>query len=175
MARKPRPSEGEATPTDEDILARALVFAEEGLQAAKLQLQRIREEPLTDEPFRLVIDIQFFLIALRRLRRGAEIGEKWVGSHCQAIQEALRAFDQALPNLALFRDVGEHIEEYAVGAGNEKSVRWRQVQETAWDGKTIKWLGLTMNADDAVQAGSDLVGALMDCRNRDILAAKERH
>jgi hypothetical protein len=169
-----RTSPGETSPSEEDILSRALVFAMDGLHAAELQLERAREETRIDERSRWEIDLQFFIVAIRRLRRGVEIG-RWAETYRDVLQDALHAFDAALPNLMLFRDAGEHIDEYAVGAGNHSSVRWRQVQVTSWDYPILEWLDLKMNVEDALQARRDLIAVLVECHNREILAAKQVH
>jgi hypothetical protein len=49
------------------------------------------------------------------------------------------------------------------------------VQVTSWDDPIIEWLDLKMNAEDALRAGRDLIAVLVDCQNREILAAKQVH
>jgi hypothetical protein len=132
-----------------------------------MQLQRAREEP-TAEPggaFRWWIDLQFFIVSLRRLRKAAELGLR-VTSERQAIREAIASFDRELPDLGLLRNVGEHIDEYAVGDGNDPSVGWRQLQVGGWDGVTFEWLGTQLDAENALKAGRQLVGELEWARVR---------
>ena len=167
-------SPGETPPSAEDILSRALVFAMDGLRAAELQLERAREVGPPGTRTHWEIDLQFFIVAMRRLRRGVEIG-KWAESHRGVLQDALVVFDATLPNLAMLRNVGEHLDEYAVGAGNHSSVTWRHVQVTSWNDPVVEWLGLKLDAEDALSAGHALIGALVDCHNREILAAKQVH
>lgn len=160
-------------PSDLTILDRALTFAMEGLQAADVQLQRARQEP-SSEPggaFQWWIDLQFFIVALRRLRRAAELATRVAGQR-EAIRAAIAAFDEATPDLRLLRNVGEHIDEYALGAGYEKSVRWRQLQVGGWNGKTFRWLDIDLNAEKAMDAARDLVGELEWARVREKEAAQ---
>jgi len=61
------------------------------------------------------IDALGVIGAARRLRRtAAHLAQEMPGPH---LQEALRKFDYATPHLVSLRDVSEHIDEYAVGAG----------------------------------------------------------
>lgn len=166
-------TDGEDAPSDGTILDRALTFAMEGLRAADVQLKRAREES-SSEPggaFQWWIDLQFFIVALRRLRRAAELATR-VPRQREAIRAAIAAFDEDLPDLRLLRDVGEHIDAYALGAGYEKSVRWRQLQVGGWDGKTFQWLGIDLDAEKALEAARQLVGELEWARVREQEAAQ---
>lgn len=157
----------ESPPSDLMILDRALTFGLEGLQAADVQLKRARKEA-PDEPggaFLWWIDLQFFIVALRRLRRGAELALR-VPHQRSAVQEAIKAFDQAVPNLLLLRNVGEHIDDYAVGEGFDSTIRWRSLQVGGWDGETLEWLGTKLNAETALSAGRELVGEIEWARMR---------
>jgi hypothetical protein len=150
-----------AMPSPETILDRALAFALEGLQAAEVQLERARQE-VSSGPggaFLWWIDLQFFIVALRRLRQAAELALR-VPVQRAAMQQAIKAFDEALPDLLLLRNVGEHIDEYAVGDGFDSSVKWQQLQVGGWDGSTFEWLGTALNADRAIEAGKKLVGEI---------------
>lgn len=157
----------EAPPSPETILERSLTFALEGLQAADVQLQRARQEP-SSEPggaFLWWIDLQFFIVGLRRLRRAAELALRVQGQR-PAIQGAIAAFDEALPDLLLLRNVGEHIDEYALGEGRDSSVRWRQLQVGGWDGVTFDWLGTKLDAEKAMEASRSLVSEIEWARAR---------
>jgi hypothetical protein len=148
-------------------MERSLSFALEGLQAADVQLRRAREEA-PDEPggaFLWWIDLQFFIVALRRLRQGAELALQ-VRDQRVAIRQAIDAFDKSVPELRRFRNVGEHIDAYAVGQGFDASVRWRSLQVGGWDGETFEWLDTKLNADTALRAGRQLVGEIEWARAR---------
>jgi hypothetical protein len=156
-----------APPSPEAILDRALTFALEGLQAADVQLQRARQEAASGPggAFQWWIDLQFFIVALRRLRRAAELALR-ASDQRPPIQRAIEAFDEALPDLPLLRNVGEHIDEYAVGKGFDSSVKWQQLQVGGWDGVTFEWLGTKLHADKAMEAGRQLVGEIEWARMR---------
>jgi hypothetical protein len=121
-------NQGGVSPSPEEILTRALTFALEGLRAAEVQLQRAREDAPSGPggAFLWWIDLQFFIVALRRLRQAAELALRAPGQR-PAIEQAIEAFDEALPDLPLFRHVGEHIDEYAVGKGRDSSIGWQQL------------------------------------------------
>jgi hypothetical protein len=82
------------------------------------------------------------------------------------MQQAIKAFDEALPDLSRLRNVGEHIDEYAVGAGRDSSVGWQQLQVGGWDGVTLAWLDTKLNAEEAMEAGKKLVGEIEWARMR---------
>jgi hypothetical protein len=162
-----RPDPSEDRPSDATILHRALTFAFEGLQAADVQLERARQDA-PDRPggaFLWWIDLQFFIVAMRRLRRGAELAME-AEAERNAMRAAISAFDAAVPELRLLRDVGEHIDDYAVGKGFNPSVRWRSLQVGAWDGETLEWLDIKLNAESALAAGRKLVGEIEWARMR---------
>lgn len=78
-------------------------------------------------------------------------------------KSVLQTFDTALPALAQMRNVGEHIDEYAVDAPrrHHKDIDRRQLQVGSFDGVTYEWLGGALNVDDALAAGEELYRALM--------------
>jgi hypothetical protein len=160
-------TDDKSPPSPNAVMDRALSFALEGLQAADLQLQRARQEapPQPGGAFLWWIDLQFFIVALRRLRRAAELARR-VPDQRPAVQRAIQKFDDALPDLLLLRDVGEHIEDYAVDKGRNSSVRWRALQVGGWDGVTFDWLGTKLNADVAMDAARKLVGEIEWARQR---------
>jgi hypothetical protein len=102
------------------------------------------------------IDLQFFVVALRRLRRAAELAAS--DENPAVIVQAIERFDEALPKLGLLRNVGEHIDEYSREAGRDPSVRWRQIQVGGWDRSNLEWLGVNLNADEAMATARQLVG-----------------
>jgi hypothetical protein len=158
-------------PADDVVLKRGLSFAYEALQAADIQLQRARE-PATSKPggaFQWWIDLQLFIVALRRLRRAAELMSR-VDEYRTEILDAISRFDSSVPNVGLFRDVGEHIDDYSLGQGFNEAVGWRQLQVGEWDGNVFRWLDLNLNADEALVAARLLVSELHGIRERDLEA-----
>jgi hypothetical protein len=118
-------------------------------------------------------DLQFFISALARLRRYANVA---VRLSCGAtdVQPALDAFDSAVPDLTLMRNIGEHGDEYAVDSERRrvKSVNRRQLEVGSWDGKTYEWIGGRLNVDEALTAAKELFRLLqalrpVDDANRD--------
>ena len=60
-------------------------------------------------------DIDFFVIALNRLRTAVEDAKVRINDG--RIKPALQAFDQAVPDLVALRDIAEHFEKYDWGIG----------------------------------------------------------
>jgi hypothetical protein len=146
-----------------------LTFALEGIQGADVQLQRAREDP-SEGPggaFQWWIDLQFFIVSLRRTRGAAKLGLQVPGQK-KAITEAIAAFDRAVPNLHLLRNVGEHIDDYTLGKGRNSSIGRSQLQVGGWDGTIFKWLDVELNAEGALNAARKLVGEVEWARAREM-------
>lgn len=150
-------------PSDGAILERALSLANEAMFTVKLQHRRLRSTEPEDEVFffRRGADFQFLIVALRRMRRAAELAAK-VTTVSAAVQDALVAFDHDLPMLLTMRNVGEHVDDYAVDdpKRRHKQVSRRQLQAGSWDGTTFSWLEMTLNTDVALKAAWSLLSAL---------------
>ena len=150
-------------PSDAVILERAKSFANEACFTVALQHRRLR----TTEPedtvflFRWYADLQFLIVALRRIRRAAELATQVPGISPKLI-EALDEFDRCLPHLTKMRNVGEHIDDYLLGAGRSKEVARGALQVCEWNGTVFTWLGLTLDIDEALTAAGSLFSALAD-------------
>jgi hypothetical protein len=150
-----------ADASDAATLERAKSLANEAMFTVALQRRRIRSDEPADKSFvmRWWADLQFFIVALRRMRRVAELAGK-VSSAKPALVLALKAFDDALPSLSVMRNVGEHIEDYAVGEGHDSRVDRRSIQVGTFDGVNYEWLGKSLNIDVAHDAASKLFAAI---------------
>jgi hypothetical protein len=109
--------------SDQAILQRAICLCNEACFAVALQHRRLRSTEPEDDTFvfRWWVDLQFLIVALRRLRRSAEIAE-CIPMLADLINVALRGFDEAVPGLAKMRNVGEHVEDYGLGQGRDTTV-----------------------------------------------------
>ncbi|MBK3816463.1 MULTISPECIES: hypothetical protein [Paraburkholderia] len=87
------------------------------LLTVALQHRRLQTTEPEDAAFvfRWWSDLQFLVVALRRLRRAAAIGVR-VPSVSERTKCAIDSFDRLLPDLAKMRNIGEHVDEYAVDA-----------------------------------------------------------
>ena len=111
--------------------------------------------------FRWWADLQFLIVALRRMRRAAQIAER-APSVAQGTATAIRAFDDALPGLATMRNVGEHVDAYAVDdpRRHNRKIDGGMLQVGTWDGTTYRWLDLELNIDAAHAAAEQLYRAM---------------
>jgi hypothetical protein len=145
------------------ILERVRSLANEAMFTVALQYRRLNTVEPEDEMFvmRWWADLQFMILALCRLRRAMKIACK-VPAVAEDIKAALGNFDDALPHLSSLRNVGEHIDEYAVDSSSrhDKTVSREQIQVGTWDGIVYEWLGARLKMHDALIAAEELIGAL---------------
>jgi hypothetical protein len=149
------------------ILERAIRLTNIEIHAVALQRRRLANAEREDDEFlfRWWTDLQFFIVALSRLRRYASIALR-VPLVALQVQSALDAFDRAVPDLAVLRNTGEHADEYAVDSDKRrlKAIDSRQLEVGAWNGQTYQWLGRRLNVDEALAAGEALFKALQEMR-----------
>jgi hypothetical protein len=148
-------------PPDDVILERAKSFCNRECFTVALQHRRLQTQEPEDEIFlfRWHADLQFLIIALRRLRRAAELAAR-VPQVSDALKAAIEEFDKALPGLAKMRNVGEHIDDYLLGTGRLKEVRKGALQVSTWDGTVFNWLDVELNIDIALEAAQTLFAVL---------------
>jgi hypothetical protein len=162
MADEDLPAAEDQLPPDERpqaaISERALSLVNEAMFTIDLQCRRIRTVEPEDERFvmRWWADLQFLIVALRRIHRAASLGLLGLPETCTTIRNAIQTFEGTLPGLAAMRNVGEHIDDYVVGAGHQKNVDRAQLQVGSFDGTTYEWLDRKLNIDDAQRATDTL-------------------
>jgi hypothetical protein len=154
-------------PTDVAVIERAIRLADIEMHAVALQRRRLATSEPEDEEFlfRWWTDLQFFILALARLRRYAQVALA-APSAADHVQAALAVFDRAVPGLRLMRNIGEHGDEYALNRSRrrEKSIGSRQLEVGLWNGQTYQWLGTELNVDEALEAAKALFAALRSLR-----------
>ncbi|WP_175824505.1 hypothetical protein [Burkholderia cepacia] len=145
-------------PSEAAMLERMLSLCNQACFTVALQHRRLQ----TTEPedavfvFRWWSDLQFLVVALRRMRRAAAIGVR-VPSVSEKIDRAIDSFDRKLPDLAKMRNIGEHVDEYAVDAPKRRyaDVERQRLQVGTWDGKVYRWIG-ELDVDVAKDAAEQL-------------------
>lgn len=146
-------------PSDAATLERARSLCDQALWTAALQIRRIQtREPEDDDfLFRQEADFQFLIVALRRLRRAASIASR-VPEVTDLIRAALEQFDDVLPGLRTMRNIGEHIDSYAVDdpKRHDPTIDRTMLQVARWDNHNYRWLGIHLNTDAALAAGRRL-------------------
>ncbi|PIP73131.1 MAG: hypothetical protein COW88_02885 [Candidatus Lloydbacteria bacterium CG22_combo_CG10-13_8_21_14_all_47_15] len=139
-------------PSDAAVIERSWSLMNESMRAIDLQIRRLRSSEPEDAEFvfRWWVDLQFLIVALRRLRRATELAAR-VTTAKSVFTDAIAQFDRDLPMLAKMRNVGEHIDDYAVDSKNRrhKDVERFSLQVGSFDGTTYKWLGEDLNIDEA--------------------------
>ena len=143
---------------------RARRLANQALWTIDLQRRRLNSIEPEDDKFvlRKWSDFYFLVLALTRLRRAAELAAK-VPPVSQNMRVALIAFDSALPHVKKMRDVAEHVDDYAVDKGRDKSISRKDLEVSSCDGETWQWLGFEMNVGEALSASNRLFESLKDC------------
>lgn len=90
------------------------------------------------------------LIALRRLRRSAELAALAPGAR-DDLSVAIAAFDRPLPDLWRLGDMEVQFERALVAVADD------------WSGPVIQWPGGVLNIDDALRCSEALLAAMMMC------------
>ena len=150
-------------PSDAVIFERAKSLCNEACFTVALQHRRLRTAEPEDRVFvfRWNADLQFLIVALRRLRRGVELASI-VPDVSAGLKTALEEFDRNLPNLSKMRNVGEHIDDYVMGnqRNRHKDVQRSALQVSTWNGTVFRWLGAELDIDIALTAAESLFMAL---------------
>lgn len=150
-------------PTAESTYERARRLANFQMWTIDLQCRRLASSEPEDINFRLRkwADIAFLIVALTRLQRTVRLASK-VPQIRNILSIALRQFDSTLPSLKTFRDVAEHVDDYAVDRGKQSSISRKELEVSSLgdDGMTLSWLGHELSADAALNASRKLFDAL---------------
>jgi hypothetical protein len=144
-------------------LERAVSFATEAMFTLDLQWRRIHTDEPEDArfPMRIWSDLSFFIVTLQRLRRSATLAYS-VAAAAAILRQVLADFDHGVPMLKVMRDVGEHIDDYALESGrrHHRHITRAFVQVAQWDGTAYTWLGVTLNLSEARAAAQALYEAI---------------
>lgn len=65
-----------------------------------------------------------------------------------------------MPDLRKMRNVGEHVDEYVIGKGRDRSVSRLALQTGSFDNVALDWLGGRLDADEAFVAAEALYRAI---------------
>jgi hypothetical protein len=126
-----------------------------------LQRRRLDTHEPEDQVFvlRPWADFQFFLVALRRLRNAATIARSQ-----RSVAEALTQFDAATPYLTRLRNVGEHLNEYAVDnpKRHDDKITRKMIEVGEWRPTEWRWLGEHVDINAALKAAEELHDVVMN-------------
>jgi len=124
-----------------------------------LQYRRLQSAEPEDASFvlRKWADFDFLIVCLTRLRRAARLAAA-LPELRSLLAVAVAAFDAAVPDLKRMRDVAEHIDDYAADRGKNSAVLRQalEVSSLSDDGPTLRWLGVRLNATEALMASQAL-------------------
>jgi len=153
-------------PSDGAIMERAFSYCNESMKTIILQCRRLQtsEPEDSDFLFRKLADLRFLILSLDRLYKSAHLMRK-VPSTMSDVDKALRKFNNSIPFLKKFRDVGEHFDEYSVDSGRRDDVTRFELQVGKWNDDSFEWLGETLNILDTKNAAKELFIAMRDIKN----------
>jgi hypothetical protein len=151
--------------SDAARLERAKSLCNQQCWTIALQVRRLRTKEPEDDKFifRFWADLQFLIVALRRMRRAALIAK-----FAPEVAAAIVAFDHSLPGLATMRNFGEHVDAYAIDdpKRHHLSITRGKLQVGSFDGTTFEWLDQSLNIDAAKVAAELLFCAVRDALGR---------
>ena len=160
-------------PTSPAILARAAQLANEAVVAVDMQLGRIRSGLRSRDPdafWSVLIDIEFFIATLWKLRLAGNLAHSVMGHSWTA----LRDFDRAVPDLKLMRDVTQHVDEYGRDGDRrrhsspttQQRIGRRSLHTMSCREQSVHWLGGTIDFDRARTASFELLSAVRAARDQ---------
>ena len=132
-------------------------LAIESMWAVRLQHRRLNSHEPEDARFvtRRVADWHFFIVALTRFRKVVCLASA-IAVICSDVKKELAEFDAKLPGRQNMRDIAEHIDDYAIGAGKVRFKDPKDLEFIRLDDKEFVWMDETINADDALAAAESL-------------------
>jgi len=125
--------------------------------AIQLQINRLwsKDNEIPGFALQPVVDFHFLVTALTRLRKMADL----VSKHSN-ISEAIKKFDETLPDLKKIRNVLEHIDEYRLGKGRNKDVSVNALRTMSLAPNRIEWLDYEIKTDEAIKVSDILFQAI---------------
>jgi hypothetical protein len=139
------------------------------LQVTRIDRRHAQKYMELEDITAVEVDLHFLLVALVRLQRCVNrVGANIPGLSASLDQRA-SIFEREIPSLRKLRNVSEHIDEYNLDAGRNRSVSRRQVQTWAFDtnddgGLVWRWLGETLDVRRSQEAAVALYrGFLSEC------------
>lgn len=146
---------------------RARRVANLALWTLSVQLRRLNGEEPEDKdfPLRRWSDFHFFIWALVRFRKACQIASK-IPSIQTAMSTELNKFDSVLPNLIKMRDVAEHIEDYALSKGKDRTISRQSLEVGSFDGETWSWLEFEINCPKALSTCEEIFEILKASHSR---------
>lgn len=153
-------------PSNEAILERSFSFCNESIKTILLQCRRLQTTEPEDSTFlfRKWADLRFLILSLDRLEKSVKIARK-IPSITDEVDNALDKFHNSIPMLKKFRNVGEHIEDYSLDLGNDKTVDRKQLQVGKLGEDVFEWLGEQLNILDAKNAAMELFKTIQEIKN----------
>jgi hypothetical protein len=161
--------------TEREIVLRAFTFFQDASNGAGLQMERIQDNRTDDAKTlsHLWFDWQTLMTHLRRMRKAALLIGKAKVANSQ-VQKAVAAFDKALPNLKIYRDVFEHMESYVFEDDNRhyKDIGLGGLQVGTFSNDTFSWAidDTEVSLKEAAIASSELYHDIKAIRD-DVRAA----
>lgn len=142
---------------DKIKLERAYSLANETMFTISLQCRRVKSEEPEDTQFvmRWWADLLFLILALYRLRKIFNITKR-IPHITNQINVAITDYDTKLPYLSKFRNVIEHLDEYAIDEGHTKGISRKEIQVGSWDGNVFEWLNEKLDVNEAEVAAGKL-------------------
>lgn len=122
----------------------------------ELQIKRLASDNQIEEfVMQPVIDFHFLVTSLNRLRQAAGMVSKITD-----ISKNIEQFDELLPDLRTIRNILEHIDEYRVGKGNNKSVPEDSFQTLLIGNDIVSYVGYEINLESAMLASQELFSSI---------------
>lgn len=115
----------------------------------KLQLTRIKVDNPFDEafPLRIYADFYFMISTLKEYYNTGKQIEKLLPKSSK-VEVALHDLYNCIPELKVYRNVLQHMDEYVIGEGRKQSIDPAQLETSIIEGTKLYWLGNGLNTNN---------------------------
>lgn len=137
----------------------ARILANIAAWSVELQVHRLRasREEIPGFAMQPAVDFHLLVTVLSRLRKAAKIV-----ATVPKIADEIKQFDELLPDLRDMRNIQEHIDEYRLGNGYNKSVNTSALLTVILDHDRIAWLDYEINLENALRASANLFKSIAE-------------
>jgi hypothetical protein len=141
------------------ILEDSRYFVNRSTEALNLQVQRLKKNTPgnTDELWKYLADVHFYIVVLKRLRQAMLVSRK-IHKVWDKIQSEFDAFDNNIADILRMRNTLEHIDEYIQNRGRDRNIKNASLYAIHFDENgCLNWAGLKFDSHNLQDSAARIV------------------